>query len=112
MKTLFYKLEKKYPILENTKLLPILLITGFIHLAYFIYGFLLVDNIKVFQEYPSNKYYEEISPALIGLVISFVLFIAWIFLMNKQKSFKFLVQFSTKEIFIQFLCYFFISLWI
>lgn len=112
MKTLFNKLEKKHPILENTKLLPILLITGFIHLAYFIYGFLLIDNPKVFQEFEFHEYYEKNLPFVIGILISLVLFITWIFLMSKQKSFKFLVQSSTKNIFIQFLCYFFISLWI
>ncbi len=108
MKTFFKNLENKHIALKNTKLLPILLITGIFHLIYFIYGFLLTDDPKVFQEYEFHKYYEN-NLLLIGALTSLLLFIFWIFLMSKQKSFKSFFQFSNRKIFFQFLCYFFIS---
>lgn len=111
MKTFFKNLEEKNSIFKNTKLLPIIVIAGVIHVIFFIYGFLLINDPKIFREYNFHEYYES-NLVYVGAIISLVLFIIWIFLMSKQKSFRLLFQFSVKKIFLQFLCYFFISFFI
>lgn len=113
MKKYIKKLSEKYPVLEQTNFILMLVLGGVVHIAFFVYGFMLINDPKIFQSWAfPEKHYEKTNLLYVGCAISVTLLVFWVALIRRKKTFKNFLQLSNKKVLLQFLSYFFIIFWV
>lgn len=86
-KTNQYLLER-YPIIWNTKILWMLLITLVLHVLFFVFGYLSLSNPESLQGYNASDVFFENGGFLISIILSILLIVFWLIMMFKNNAFK------------------------
>lgn len=86
-KTNQYLLER-YPIIWNTKILWMLLITVVLHVLFFVFGYLSLSNPESLQGYNASDVFFENGGFLISIILSILLIVFWLIMMFKNNAFK------------------------
>lgn len=101
-------LLERYPSIWNTKIVWILLIAFFVHLLFFVIGFVSHSDPTSLQKYRVTNDFFESGLIMVSIVISILLLVGWLVLMFKNNSFKNFYPTSSLQLFGQFVQYFII----
>lgn len=101
-------LLERYSSIWNTKIVWILLIAFFVHLLFFVIGFVSHSDPTSLQDYNVLQHYFENGFILVNIVISILIIVGWLVYMFKNNSFKNFYPTSTFSLFGQFVQYFII----
>lgn len=99
-----YLLEN-YPLIWNTRLVWMMLTALVLHLAFFIAGFLFVNNqLEVSSEYRLDKFYFDTSVVFTGILLSIIILLVWVIYYLQNNAFKNLYHLKKGTLFKQFCC--------
>ncbi len=105
IRTINTRLLEKHPIIWNTRLLWMILISIFIHLCFFTVGFSSVSNAELFHKRGADRLFFNNGGVFFGILISILLLVVWLFYLFKNNSFKSYYPTSRLQLFKQFICY-------
>ncbi|MDH6253322.1 hypothetical protein M2347_003049 [Chryseobacterium sp. H1D6B] len=100
-----YLLEK-YPTVWNTKIVWMLLAGLFVHILFFIIGYLSHTDPASFQTFSVRDDYFKSGVIFIHLIISILMIVGWLIMMLKNNAFKDFYPVSKWKLFSQFVQYF------
>lgn len=114
MKSFYHKVDqlllKKYPLIWNTKLVWMLLITGTIHLVFYLIGISIALQPTSFHGNDIFDSFIDNGLIFINIIISIILIVLWLVFYFKNNAFKNFYPKSPKLIMGQFLSIFVIIL--
>ena len=102
-----YLLER-YPLVWNTRLLPMLALASGGHIFFILLGWATKN--ENFNYYAFNAIMADFigMPLLLHLVISILLLVVWLLYLSRNNAFKHFYPFSEEKLFLQWILYFFI----
>lgn len=103
-------LIERYPTIWNTRLVWMLLIASFVHLLFFIMGYLSYINPRAFQSYRIEQSFFESGFIMVNIIISLLMLVGWLVYMFKNNAFKNFYPLKSIHLFGQFVAYFVIIL--
>ncbi|MBX2922466.1 MAG: hypothetical protein KF746_09765 [Chitinophagaceae bacterium] len=99
-------LLEKLPLIWNTRLLWMVLITALVHLIFFILGINVFRKPELLQEYFAYEIYAHNGTLLFSIVCSVLIIVVWLILLFRHNSFKNYYPTSRWQLFGSFAIYF------
>lgn len=114
MKSFFQHINKtlleKFPLVWNTRLVWILVITALVHLLFFTLGLNVFNNPEALHYGYADKIYIENGMLLFSIICSILTIVVWLIILFRNNSFKNYYPTSRRQLFISFFFYFIIFL--
>ena len=99
-----YLLER-YPIIWNTRVFWVLLVSLGIHVLFYLFGLVSISNIETFHRRSVIDLFFDNGTVFFGVIISILMLVIWLIFHFKHNAFKSFYPSSRRGLFLQFFCY-------